>query len=102
MTILLTSKSRLTGSERMRRNELRDLPPLSGAGLVGSAEMYSRIDTRIDHLISSLAKSLPLAGDASDGDGDRHARIVPEQKCERLGHSSAVRGMSRRVLRMRR
>src|SRR5678810_820749 len=89
-----------TGSQRMRPDEVADLPSLSGPHLVGRSEVNSRIDTSIDNLVDGFIECFPLTCDARECNHERHARILSKLQLEDRGHRAAVSRVSRGVVRV--
>ena len=75
----------------MRINKVANLPSLSGANLVSRAEVNSRIDPRINNLLNTFTKRVPLTRDPRNCGGDRRVWIVSEDELHDCGYGRTVR-----------
>ena len=80
-----------TRSERVRKDEVRDLSSLFGANLVRVSEVNSRIDPRVNDLFNRFAKGAPLTRNARNCGRDRRAWIVSEEELHDRGNGRTVR-----------
>src|SRR5678815_1529077 len=79
-----------TRSERMREDKVADLSSLSGAVLISSAKVNSRIDACVNHFINPFGERIPLTGDARNCRGDRQVWIVSEDELHDGGNGRAI------------
>ena len=75
----------------MREDKVSNLSSLSGTDLVSRAEVNSRIHPRVNNLVNTFAKRVPLTRDASNCGADRRAWIVSEDELQDRGDGRAVR-----------
>jgi len=75
----------------MRKDKVADLPSLSGANLVSRAEVNSGIDPRVNNLLNTFTKRVPLTRDTCNCRGDKRVWVVSEDELHDCGNGRTVR-----------